>query len=463
MKKYGVIVFLMLFGASYFLSANIIANAPVLATNLTDLTFIEFKMTGSESIVLQNTTPNVLSLKNYYLEYFNKNNPTLPGIPNNQQQLPDFILATGQTILLSGDSAPTCGATIAANLGFTLSDSSGYLRITKVTPQPDGVSLLYTPQDHVSWTSSTSGADLPKIPSNTTDPLAVWYRQLSNGSWKQNDLSGSTCALPSAVTTSTGDSYSQLAQASAVVPSANETANPIPSDDAGLAAPKLSEVLPNPAPPQTDADDEFIELYNSNNQTFDLSGFILQVGLSTTHKYTIPAGTFLQPQQFGVFYSSETDLSLSNTSGQVKLLDPAGNVLEESDVYGTAKDGYAWVNADDAWQWTTQSTPGAKNIIISPPVSKSSSNKSATKGSVLAAKTSGNSGGGSSGGSSAPAKSSPVHPLILAGIGSAAVLYALYEYRHDLANALYRFRRHRAAGRNVGQTTEVAHGFRTLL
>src|SRR5262249_9760144 len=157
------------------------ASAPALAINLSDLTIIEFKMTGSESVVLQNTSPNVLSLKNYYLEYFNKNNPTLPGVPSNSQQLPDFVLASGQTILLSGDAAPTCGAAVAANLSFSLSDTSGYLRITKVMPQSDGISLLYTPQDHVSWTSTTSGADLLKVPSNTVDPQAVWYRSLSDG------------------------------------------------------------------------------------------------------------------------------------------------------------------------------------------------------------------------------------------------------------------------------------------
>src|SRR5271154_5812794 len=101
MRKYFIIMFLMLFLGSLVELPGIQASAPALAANLSDLTIIEFKMTGSESVVLQNTSPNVLSLKNYYLEYFNKNNPTLPGIPSNSQQLPDYVLATGQTLLLS--------------------------------------------------------------------------------------------------------------------------------------------------------------------------------------------------------------------------------------------------------------------------------------------------------------------------------------------------------------------------
>ena len=454
----------MLFLGSYLILPGLRWPVSASASTLTYLTVIEFKMTGSESVVLQNTSPNVLSLKNYWLEYFNKNNPTLPGVPSNSQQLPDFILATGQTILLSGDSAPTCGAAVVANLGFSLSDTSGYLRITKVAAQPDGISLLYTPQDHVSWTSTTSGADLLKVPSNTVDPAAVWYRNLADSSWKQSELNGTICVANSVVTPGQGSTYIQLAQSSAAVPSSvGAAASPIPTDDYGLVAPQISEVLPNPAPPQTDADDEFIELYNPNTQPFDLSGFILQVGLTTTHKYTFPAGTSILPQQFTPFYSSETGLSLSNTSGQVKLLDPSGNTLQQSDIYGSAKDGYAWVYANGQWQWTTKSTPGAKNIINAP-ASKTSSSSSSSKSSVLAAKTSGSSGsGGSSGNFSTPSQSSPVHPLILAGIGSAAVLYALYEYRHDISNTLYRFRRYRAARRGAGQTAEAAGIIRTLL
>jgi hypothetical protein len=258
-----------------------------------------------------------------------------------------------------------------------------------------------------------------------------------------------------------------LNQASTNVPSVvgvnGGVSTGVPTADYGLATPQLSEILPNPAPPQTDADDEFVELYNSNSKPFDLSGFILQVGLTTTHKYTFPAGTILQPQQFAAFYSSETDLSLSNTSGQVQLLDPAGNSLEQSDVYGTAKDGYAWILANGKWQWTTTSTPAAKNVVTSPPGAKSSSTSSSGKSNVLAAKTSGSSGGSSSFSSPTQSSSSPVHPAILAGIGSAAVLYALYEYRHDLANTLYRFRRYRAARRGVGQTAEATGIIRTLL
>jgi hypothetical protein len=215
-----------------------------------------------------------------------------------------------------------------------------------------------------------------------------------------------------------------------------------------LAAPQVSEVLPNSAPPQTDADNEFIELYNSNSKPFDLSGFILQVGTTTIHKYTFPDGTTIEPKAFSAFYSSDTGLSLSNSEGRVAFLDPGGNTLGKTDEYVNAKDGYAWVRADGLWQWTTKPTPGAANVIIAPS-SAGSSSKSASGGSVKGANTS--AGASPTAPSAAEANTTQVHPLVLAGIGSAALLYALYEYRYDLANQLYKFRRYRAARRAAGQ------------
>jgi hypothetical protein len=224
----------------------------------------------------------------------------------------------------------------------------------------------------------------------------------------------------------------------------------IPDSDAGLAAPQISEVLPNPAPPQTDADDEFIELYNSNNNVFDLGGFSLQSGTSTLHKYTFPSGTHMDPHQFMAFYSSDTGLSLSNSEGQVKLLEPGGNVLGQTDVYGPAKDGYAWVSADGLWQWTTTSTPNAANIINAPPASKNSSKVSATTAKKTTKSSKAVAANPSSSLPSGGQPATSLHPAILAGIGGLAVVYALYEYRHDLANQLYKLRRYRATRRIAG-------------
>ena len=228
-----------------------------------------------------------------------------------------------------------------------------------------------------------------------------------------------------------------------------------PAADDGLVMPQLTELLPNPAPPATDANDEFIELYNSNGVAFDLSGFVLRVGLTATHRYTFPLGTSIPPKTFAAFFSSQTGLSMSNSGGQAAFLDPFGKVLMQTDVYGTAKDGLAWALANGVWQWSTTPTPNAPNVVTgivasSKKSAATNSNKTtATKTTAAkkpkAAKSKALSATGTTTGDAAP--SATIHPAVLAGVAGFALLYGLYEYRQDMANKLYQFRANRTARR----------------
>lgn len=236
----------------------------------------------------------------------------------------------------------------------------------------------------------------------------------------------------------------------------------IPAGNVGLKPPVLSELLPNPASPQTDKNDEFIELYNPNDAHFDLSGYILEVGLTTKRRYTIPAGTMLPPKAFLAFFSAETKLALSNSGSQVALLDPLGRVLVISEPYGAAKDGQAWVFANGIWQWTTKPTPNALNVVSAPAVkSKSTAKKSSSVSTASATK----SGTGSQSGdvrsmedieeaTVVAASSTPLHPGALALIAVSAVLYGAYEYRRDVANRIHQFRANRAARRALRQSAQ---------
>jgi hypothetical protein len=227
----------------------------------------------------------------------------------------------------------------------------------------------------------------------------------------------------------------------------------IPAADKGLKAPQLSEILPNPASPQTDVDDEFIELYNPNNKSFDLSGFMLQTASTSsaaTHTYHFPAGTSIGAGSFKAFSSEQTHLALSNSGGQVWLVDPLGTTLDTCDPYGTAKDGQSWVDASGKWQWTLQATPGTTNKIATPVASSSTSKTATVSGKKVTAIAKTANGNGSTLGASTNASSSKplsIHPLTLAIIIGAALLYGAYEYRHDLALKYRQFRRNRGAGR----------------
>jgi hypothetical protein len=241
---------------------------------------------------------------------------------------------------------------------------------------------------------------------------------------------------------------------------------PTPVRNVGLFAPQLSELLPNPAKPQTDANDEFVELYNPNDVAFDLSDFKLETGTKAKKRYSFPAGTLLAPKSFNAFLSKDTSIALANTSGQVRLLDTFGRMLAEA-TYTGAHEGYAWLLASAVWQWTTMPTPGALNIVKAPTdkPGKSTSPKSDANAKTTAPMQSKKptASGANKSNADAPAKLvantnsgglHPLHPAILALTGVIAVLYGVYEYRHDLANKFHQLRIHRAARRSLGQAAK---------
>jgi hypothetical protein len=254
-----------------------------------------------------------------------------------------------------------------------------------------------------------------------------------------------------------------------------EAAGPVmPARNNGLFAPQISELLPNPAKPQTDAKDEYIELYNPNAAPFELSGFMLEAGAAakTRKRYTFPADTLLPAKSFKAFYAPETHVALANTQGQVWLLDPFERVVGQTDAYAAAKDGQAWVYAAAKWQWTVAPTPDKLNIIKAPAETKkkttaASKASAAQSGTVKAATTTGSASSGQP--TDLPEDKtavsdeggfSPLHPAVLAITGVIAVLYALYEYRRDLANKYYQFRRNRAARREARRSLQGRGGDR---
>lgn len=220
----------------------------------------------------------------------------------------------------------------------------------------------------------------------------------------------------------------------------------------GLRSPQLTELLPNPKTPQTDAEHEFIELYNENAAPFDLSGSQLLIGANSTRRYTFPNGTVIPARSFKVFFSVDTRLSLSNSGGQVALASPEGTILHKSDPYGTAKEGVAWAQGNGKWQWTAKPTPGAANAIAAPLAgsTKSKLKTSNSKVGSSATKTTGDTVAGQP--LAGPAKQErPIHPVALAAVGVFAVLYGAYEYRRDVANRFYQLRSYRTARREARQ------------
>ncbi|HEX5447910.1 MAG TPA: lamin tail domain-containing protein [Candidatus Saccharimonadales bacterium] len=454
MKKYYITIFLTL--SLVIASLMALGRTAESATAGPQLVIAQLKITSSDGqfITLYNTTSAPIDLGKVQLQYYN-NYDLAEASSSKLIKLSGQVPAHGYAVVSDG-AFQACYRLSINSVSLGLSSTSGFIQVSHfLGSSPYVTSLL---DDYVDWSKKTSlGAQT--LPSGTDSFL---QRQAPDGSqnystikipgdgnWQAVQQLGdsSPCTAGQASSSVGGGS---LVPGTAAIPytiEATAKLSSIPADDSGLRAPQISEVLPNPAPPKTDADDEFIELYNSNSQPFDLSGFVLQVGTTTVHKYTFPSGTTIHPKKFSAFYSSDTNLSLSNSQGRVELKDPGDNTLGKTDVYSNAKDGYAWVDGDGLWQWTTKPTPGAQNVISSPVTSKTnSSSDTPLRGVVQGAVTT--SSGPNSGGKQTAALS--LHPVVLAVIGAGGLLYALYEYRHDLANHLYKRRRNREVRRTAG-------------
>lgn len=445
------------------------ADVPTVAVPA-GLSLAQLKMTGDEFVVLQNNTGAAIAdLSSYWLYGFNNVDPLSDGVSSSSEQLPAGTLYAGETLLLSSNGRATCGASIAGKLSISLSDSSGFVQLAHLALQNGAVAQ--TVSDSVSWSSADKGI-IQKVPSNTKDPAAVWYRY-ANGdayAWQQAELdSTQACQYTVAAAGSAAPQpVSVLAPSTSMPPVVIESAAAdltdvaptVPAGDAGLQSPLLNELLPNPATPQTDGNDEFIELYNPNAQPFDLSGFKLQAastGSASAKAYTFPDGTMLDAQSFTAFTSAQTHLGLSNSGGQVWLIDPTGGVIGQTSPYGTAKDGQAWAFVQGSWQWMAKPTPDAQNIISAPAAKAKKSSASASKVSKKTAGSAAKLTSAVKGAATATpnvqdaAQKTNIHMQILVAVAALAVLYAAYEYKTDLYNRIHQFRGHRAARRPSGR------------
>ncbi len=127
----------------------------------------------------------------------------------------------------------------------------------------------------------------------------------------------------------------------------------------------VNEFMPNPVGSDTQL--EFIELYNSSSDPVDISGWKLDDAADTgSSPFIIPDGTTISGNDFIVFYSSQTKISLNNDSDHVRLLAPNGIVMDDI-AYESSNEGYSYNHTDSGdFQLSSRSTPGAVNSIEMP-------------------------------------------------------------------------------------------------
>lgn len=436
-------------------------------------------ITGDEFVRLKNVEDTSVEMNDYWLGY--ASDPM--GIATPQQQLPMGRLVPGKSLLLSRESTATCGAAYSGKLDFALSNSKGALSLWRLddSSQPGAFQLVWrlTWGDSGDAPSATNLGNLDMArDDNVKDYLAdsqpskdlpvVWlYGNLAPDQQEPSWYVGYQDECTFTAVQKTEDHFSPgvtqiwqqsddgppLEYAPPVYSGTDSGSAGIPVTDRGLKAVQLSEILPNPASPKLDSKNEFVELYNPNDKVFDLSGFVIQTASASSasnHKYQIPTGTRLSPHGFLAFSSGSTSISLSNSGGQAWLMDPLGKIISKSEPWREADDGQAWINIDGNWRWTGRPTPGGINkvaAVLGGQVGQASiSNKKVAK---IVSDSNGKTGVQPV---SKPAATKvdnnlSVHPLTLAIVALAALLYGCYEYRYDIANRYRIWRAQRAARR----------------
>lgn len=470
-------------GVGLFLVTSIISPAITVFADTEpepELIFTEIKIRNDtagfdEFIEIYNPTNQDVSLNDYFINYINT-----PAPADNQQfdsvVIGAGLLPAGQSFVLAKNSADPNLPMSEPSPFSSLSDSGGTLTITNSDNE-----IL----DQFSWTSTQNLAIDPirYLSSATTTKSQSFTRGkdidgkyvIVNTTWQlanPTPLSSELVALPEPVPElvpdqaiePTPEPIPDVVDSETNQDNATEPLTP-PSETVEEPAPvlllQITELLPNPAPPQTDSDDEYIELYNPNNQPVDLSGHKLQSGSSYSYSHIFENVT-IEPFSYRSFPVTETGTVLSNTAGQARLLDSLGRVVAQTNAYESADEGDAWAFINGVWQWTSTPTPGAANVMALPvlkvataklPVAKKTSvakapaKKAAPKASakVASAKTKAAKPAAERAVYEDPAVAdiAPIHPNILVGVGVATLVYAVYEYRHDAINRLQQLRRYR--------------------
>lgn len=221
----------------------------------------------------------------------------------------------------------------------------------------------------------------------------------------------------------------------------------------------VNELLPDPAAPALDANDEFVELFNPNNTAVNLKDYQVQSGTSYHYKYSLPDVT-IGPLQYLAITSEESGLVLSNSGTSVRVLDPSGQTVDETGNYGAAVEGQSWSKTDAGdWQWSTSLTPGQPNIVTAPApkaTAKTTAVSTTKKTTSKAASTSKPKVAGisktvaaTSADQAQPDAADPsTNYWLLGGVGSLVLGYGLYEYRQGIGQGLRKVW-HVARGKNA--------------
>lgn len=273
-----------------------------------------------------------------------------------------------------------------------------------------------------------TGANVDTVSYQKSQPGQAWARN-SSGDWQWT--TSPTRAAANSITLKQAATIATKSSTKATTTKKSTTSSVKKKTNFSVAPPiQLNEVFPDPDSPQTDANDEFIELYNPHPQAINISDYTITAGATRQYRHTFPEGSIIPPGGYVAVDSGSTSLSLSNSGATVKLLN---NFDQEIDSVTYEQSNVAQSYAKDEfgkWQWTTTVTKAAQNTITV----ATAVNKKTTKVAAAASDTA----------NTTQVAPQPLPGWALAVIGLTAVCYAAYEYRFEARNYIYKLRADRS-------------------
>ncbi len=194
-------------------------------------------------------------------------------------------------------------------------------------------------------------------PTTTPDPTAT------------PTVTPSPTVKPTATPTVTPTATPTVTPSPTAKPSATPTVTPTstPTAEPVTTTVRLNEILPVPAQDGViDEFDEWIELTNVGLAAFDLTGWFLDDGAEGSEPYQISEGTVLPPGAFVLFRGRTTVIVLDDAGDEVRLLDPAGDVVDAV-VFGELPPNASYSRDDiGTWHDDWPPSPGGPNVPPSP-------------------------------------------------------------------------------------------------
>jgi len=125
----------------------------------------------------------------------------------------------------------------------------------------------------------------------------------------------------------------------------------------------INEILPSPEGP--DAENEWIEIFNSNNFTVPLAGWQIKDLVGNTTIFAFPEGAEILSREFLILFRPSTKITLNNDGDEISVIQPDGKTIDKVS-FEKAPRAQSYNLTGAGWLWSTALTPGAANIISAP-------------------------------------------------------------------------------------------------